>query len=69
MIDRIFAALSTPAKRILRPKRHLRLLVSDNAATGANHILHGAYQSPILVQHHPAASGMRHLNITLHRFI
>ena len=69
MIDRIFAALSTPAKRILRLKRHIRLLVSDSAEAGSNHILHGTYQSPILVQYHPAPNGVRHLNITLHRFI
>ena len=69
VIDRIFAALSTPAKRVLRLKRHIRLLVSDSAAAGANHILHGTYQSPILVQYHPAPNGVRHLNVTLHRFI
>ena len=69
MIDRIFAALSTPAKRILRLKRHIRLLISDSAEAGSNHILHGTYQSPILVQYHPAPNGVRHLNITLHRFI
>ena len=69
MIDRIFAALSTPAKRILRLKRHIRLLVSDSAAIGAKYILHGVYQSPILVQYHPATNGVRHLNITLHRFV
>jgi hypothetical protein len=69
VIDRIFAALSTPAKRILRLKRHIRLLVSDDVEAGANHILHGTFQSPILVQYHPAPNGVRHLNITLHRFI
>lgn len=69
VVDRIFAALSTPAKRILRLKRHIRLLVSDSAQTGGDRILHGTYQSPILVQYHPAASGARHLNLTLHRFI
>ena len=69
VIDRIFAALSTPAKRILRLKRHIRLLVSDDVEAGANHILHGTYQSPILVQYHPAPKGVRRLNIALHRFI
>ena len=69
VIDRVFAALSTPAKRILRLKRHVRLLVSDRAEAGANHVLHGTYQSPILVQYHPAPNGVRHLNVTLYRFI
>ena len=69
VIDRIFAALSTPAKRILRLKRHIRLLVSDDAEAGANRILQGAYQSPILVQYHPAPNGVRRLHLSLHRFI
>ena len=69
VIDRVFAALSTPAKRILRLKRHIRLLVSNGAEAGADHILHGTYQSPILVQYHPAPSGVRHLSVTLHRFV
>ena len=69
VIDRVFAALSTPAKRILRLKRHIRLLVSDDVEPGADHILHGTYQSPILVQYYPAPNGVRRLNISLHRFI
>lgn len=69
LVDRIFAALSTPANRILRLKRHIRLLVSSDAEAGEDHILHGTYQSPILIQYHPAPNGTRRLNITLHRFI
>ena len=34
VIDRIFSVLSTPAQRILRLKRHIRLLVSDRAEAG-----------------------------------
>tara|TARA_Y100001934_G_C12361663_1_gene781114 strand:+ start:147 stop:1217 length:1071 start_codon:yes stop_codon:yes gene_type:complete len=68
VIDRIFSVLSTPAKRILRLKRRISLLVSDSAETGPGHIVHGTYQSPILVQHHPAEDGVRYMDITLRRF-
>jgi len=69
VIDRIFSVLSSPAKRILRLKRHVKLLVSDSGATGSERILQGTYQSPILVQHHPAEGGVRYMDVTLRRFI
>lgn len=69
VIDRIFSVLSTPAKRILRLKRHISMLVSDSAETGSERILQGTYQSPILVQHHPAKDGVRYMDITLRRFV
>ena len=69
VIDRIVSVLSTPAQRILRLKRHIRLLVSDSAGTGPDRILQGTYQSPILVQHQPAEGGVRALDITLRRFV
>lgn len=69
VIDRIFSVLSTPAQRILRLKRHIRLLVSDRTEAGADRILQGTYQSPILVQHQPAAAGVRTLDVTLRRFV
>ncbi len=69
VINRIFSVLSTPAQRILRLKRHIRLLVSDSANTGADPILQGAYQSPILVQHQSAAGDVRALDITLRHFV
>jgi len=68
VIDRIFSVLSTPASRILRLKRHISLLVSDREETGQGRIVQGTYQSPILMQHQPAAQGTRHLDITLRRF-
>ena len=68
VIDRIFSVLSTPAKRMLRLKRHIRLLVSDSEATGPDRIVQGTYQSPILVQHHPAEDGVRYMDVTLRRF-
>ena len=66
--DRFLSVLSSPAKRILRLKRHVSLLVSESAETGTSRIVQGQYQSPILVQHHPATNGVRHLDVTLRRF-
>ncbi len=68
VIDRIVSVLSSPAKRILRLKRHVSLLVSDSEDTGPGRIVQGQYQSPILVQHHPAENGVRYLDVTLRRF-
>ena len=68
VIDRFLSVLSSPAKRILRLKRHVSLLVSDGAETGTSRIVQGQYQSPILVQHHPATNGVRHLDVTLRKF-
>ncbi|MEE2628473.1 MAG: hypothetical protein VX670_08295, partial [Candidatus Latescibacterota bacterium] len=68
VIDRFLSVLSSPAKRILRLKRHVSLLVSDSAETGTSRIVQGQYQSPILVQHHPATNGVRYLDVTLRRF-
>ena len=68
VIDRIFSVMSTPAKRMLRLKRYIRLLVSDSEATGSDRIVQGTYQSPILVQHHPAEDGVRYMDVTLRRF-
>ena len=68
LIDRIVSAMSTPASRFLRLKRHISLPVSNSLETGPQKIVLGKYQSPILIQHHPAAGGMRCLDITLRRF-
>ena len=68
LVDKIVSVLYTPASRILRLKRHASLLVSNSEETGPDHIVLGRYQSPILVQHHPADKGFRYLDITLRRF-
>ena len=66
--DKILSVLSTPASRILRLKRHITLLVSTSEETGPERIVQGTYQSPIMVQHHPADADVRYLDITLRRF-
>jgi thiamine phosphate synthase YjbQ (UPF0047 family) len=68
IIDRIMSALSTPAYRMLRLKRHVSLLVSTSSETGPDRIVQGTYQTPILVQHHRPDRGVRTLIITLRRF-
>lgn len=67
-VDRIMSALSTPAYRMLRLKRHVSLLVSTSSETGPERIVQGTYQTPILVQHHKPDRGIRALVITLRRF-
>jgi hypothetical protein len=60
-------ALAVPAARFLRMKRSVSLLVSDTGATAG--IVEGTYQSPILVQWNSAGRGVRHVDVTLTRFI
>ncbi len=68
VVDKILSVLSMPASRILRLKRHITLLVSTSAETGPKRVVQGPYQSPIMVQHQAADSGVRYLDITLRRF-
>lgn len=68
VIDRIMSALSSPASRALRLKRHVSLLVSNEGQGGTGHVVQGTYQSPILVQHQPASGGMRQLDVIVRRF-
>ncbi len=67
VVDRIISVLSTPAYRLLL-KRSISLLVSSSSETGAQRILQGTYQSPILVEHHRPEWGVRHLDVTVSRF-
>ncbi len=69
IVDRILSVLSSPAKRMLRLKRHVSFLVSDSEEIGVERIVLGKYQSPILIQHHPASNGVRYLDVTLRRFV
>jgi hypothetical protein len=65
LIDRIAAA---SASRRLRLKRSVTMLVNapDDQNPGA--IVHGTYQSPILVQWQKAEGQARHVNVRLVRF-
>ncbi|MEE2657803.1 MAG: hypothetical protein VX733_04810 [Candidatus Latescibacterota bacterium] len=68
VVDRVMAVLSTPAYRILGLKRHVSLLVSSSEESGPGRIVHGTYQTPILVQHHTPEGGKRRLDVTLRNF-
>ena len=60
--------LAPPARRFLRMKRNVSLLVSDDQDTGNGSILYGRYQSPILVQWRQAKAQSRQLQATFIRF-
>ena len=65
----IARALSVPASRFLRMNRGVDLLVSDEGTPGRGRVVAGTYQSPILVQWRPADRAVRHVNVTLTRFL
>lgn len=64
VIDRFMAL---PAARLLGMKRSVRLLISGGT-DGPGHIVHGRYQSPILVQWRKADGRARRLQATFVRF-
>jgi thiamine phosphate synthase YjbQ (UPF0047 family) len=66
-VERLLArAMAVPARRRLRLKRSVSLLVSDRG--GGSRLVKGAYQSPILIQWGAAGSCRRTLDVTLTRF-
>lgn len=65
VVDRL---LAMPARRFLRMKRSLSLLVTDPTETGTGSIVHGTYQSPILVQWRKHDTSTRILEVDLVAF-
>jgi thiamine phosphate synthase YjbQ (UPF0047 family) len=61
---RIFAV---PARRFLRVKRSVSLLVSDPDSSGRGALVGGRYQSPILLQWRGASGQQRRIEATLTR--
>ncbi|MCA1585772.1 MAG: hypothetical protein LC791_13725 [Acidobacteria bacterium] len=59
--------IGLPARRFLRMKRSVSLLVSDQDSPGRGRIVEGAYQCPILVQWRKAHADQRVVGITLAR--
>jgi thiamine phosphate synthase YjbQ (UPF0047 family) len=59
--------LAVPARRFLRMKRSVSLLVSDHEHAGSGSIASGRYQCPILVQWRKAPRAQRWIDITLTR--
>ena len=68
IVERLVArSMAAPAKRFLRMKRSVSLLVSDTKNPGCGAVVEGTYQSPILVQWHRAEGSARLLDVTLTR--
>lgn len=65
IIDKFIAA---EASRRLRMKRSVSLLVNNTDEYGRGSIVHGTYQSPILVQWRKAQAQERTVNVRLYRF-
>lgn len=63
----IARVIGVPARRFLRMKRSVSLLVSDRDTPGAGAIAEGTYQCPILVQWRKAHARRRLIDITLTR--
>jgi thiamine phosphate synthase YjbQ (UPF0047 family) len=68
LMETVLARLiGAPARRFLRMKRSVSLLVSDREVPGHGGIAEGTYQSPILVQWRRASSRQRLIDVTLSR--
>lgn len=65
VIDKFMAA---SASRRLRMKRSVSMLINNTDEHGRGSIVHGTYQSPILVQWQKARAQSRRLNVRLSRF-
>jgi hypothetical protein len=67
--DLVARVARVPARRFLRMKRSVSLLVSDRCSPGYGQIADGTYQSPILVQWSTANGRCRAVDVTLTRLI
>jgi len=68
LIEKGLSFLSGPASRLFRLKRGMHLFISGSGEAGGERIMQGLYQSPILIQHQQADTGVRGLEITLWAF-
>lgn len=68
-VERLLArAMGLPARRLMRIKRSVSLLVTDGVERGRGLVVQGRYQSPVLMQWRQAANELRRLNLRLVRF-
>jgi thiamine phosphate synthase YjbQ (UPF0047 family) len=68
LIEKMLARLiAIPARRFLRMKRSVSLLISDRRTPGRGEIAEGRYQCPILVQWRKAEHRQRALDVTVTR--
>ena len=69
VVEKILARfIGAPARRFLRMKRSVSLLVSDRDKAGHGALAEGTFQSPILVQWQQCERRERSVDITLTRF-
>jgi thiamine phosphate synthase YjbQ (UPF0047 family) len=67
-LEQVMARLfAVPARRFLRVRRSVSLLVSDHGRPGRGAVAGGRFQSPILLQWRGAPSGRRRVELTLTR--
>ena len=69
VVEKILARfIGAPARRFLRMKRSVSLMVSDREQPGHGAIAEGTFQSPILVQWQRCDRRERAVDVTLTRF-
>jgi len=69
VLEKILAKfIALPASRFLRMKRGVSLFASDWNADGKSEVVHGTYQSPILVQWKPVSNQVRNLDVKITKF-
>jgi thiamine phosphate synthase YjbQ (UPF0047 family) len=66
LVERMLARLiAVPARRFLRLKRGICFLATDEGDRSGPRLLHGRYQSPILVQWRPTRARVRQVEVAL----
>lgn len=69
LFEKILAKfIAMPAERMLRFKRNISMLISNNHQNIVTDIVQGRYQSPILIQWKQASSQSRRLHLKITRF-
>ena len=69
VVEKILARfIGAPARRFLRRKRSVCLLVSDEEQSGLGTLAEGPFQSPILVQWQRSERRERAIDVSLTRF-
>lgn len=68
VLEKILAKfIAFPAERFLRMKREISLYISNNGSAKPR-VIHGTYQSPVLVQWKQASGNTRYLDVTIREF-
>ena len=69
LFEKILAKfMALPAERLLRFKRNISMLISNNHQSLTTNIVQGRYQSPILIQWRQTSNQTRRLHLKITRF-